>query len=93
MDLGLSAVGFSCRALDLGNRRIGHLSRRILAVAAPGDIIMLHDLPPQPPDQMGLWLAEIDTLLKGLRSKHLAVRPLGELIGLTIDNRAPKAER
>lgn len=91
--LELSAVGFSCRARDLGNRRVRHMARRVLACAAPGDIIMLHDLPPHPPDQMDPWLAEIDAILTGLGTKRLAVRPLGDLIGLTIDNRDAKAER
>jgi len=91
--LDLTAVGFSCRALDFGNRRVVHISRRILACAGPGDIIMLHDLPPRHPGQAEVWLAQIEVLLKGLQTKKLVIRPLGEMIGLTIDNRDAKAER
>ena len=91
--LNLTAVGFSCRALDFGNRDVRHISRRILAAAAPGDIIMLHDLPPHPPDRMEAWITEINTVLRGLKAKNLAVRPLEKLIDLPIDNRNAKAER
>ncbi|BBO81620.1 hypothetical protein DSCO28_21860 [Desulfosarcina ovata subsp. sediminis] len=91
--LGLSAVGFSCRARDFGNRAIRHLSRRILACAMPGDVIMLHDLPPYHVDQMAAWLVEIEALVKGLKAKKLPIRPLAELIGKAVDNRQTIAER
>ena len=80
-ELGLSAVGFSCRARDFGNRTVDHIARRILACAAPGDIIMLHDLPPRKAGRVDRWLAEIDALLSGLNVRNLAVRPLLDLIG------------
>lgn len=90
--LGLTAVTFSCRARDHGNKSIKHLSRRILKKAAPGDIIMLHDLPPGQKD-LDRWPAEVDAVLAGLKAASLAVRPLGELIGQPIDIREEKEER
>lgn len=92
-ELGLSAVGFSRRAGDFGNRAVHHIARRILAGAAPGDIIMLHDLPPRHPQRVASWLAEIERLLDGLKAKDLAVAPLAEMIGKTIDNRDTIPER
>jgi peptidoglycan/xylan/chitin deacetylase (PgdA/CDA1 family) len=90
--LGLTAVTFSCRARDRGNKSVRHLSRRILRKAAPGDIIMLHDLAPGPKD-LNRWSAEVDAVLTGLNAGSLAVRPLGELIGRPIDNRDENGER
>jgi hypothetical protein len=43
----LVAVNYSCQALDRGNRNVYNLSEKILLRLQPGDIIMLHDLPPQ----------------------------------------------
>ena len=90
--LGLTAVTFSCRAGDRGNRSIQHLSHRILKKAAPGDIIMLHDLAPAEKD-LARWSAEVDAVFTGLKARALAVRPLGDLIGRPIDIRPGKEER
>jgi hypothetical protein len=84
--LALTAVTFSCRALDRGNRSIRHLSRCILKKARPGDIIMLHDLPPRY-NSLDYWSVEVNAVLSGLKAGGLVVRPLGELIGCAIDSR------
>jgi peptidoglycan/xylan/chitin deacetylase (PgdA/CDA1 family) len=89
--LGLTAVTFSCRARDYGNKSVRHLSRRILKKAAPGDIIMLHDLPPRKKD-LDRWSAEVDAVLAGLKAASLAVRPLDELIGRPIDIREKRGK-
>jgi peptidoglycan/xylan/chitin deacetylase (PgdA/CDA1 family) len=85
--LNMTAVTFSCRAWDRGNRSIAHISRRILNRVKPGDIIMLHDrLPPQGAEP-ARWLDEVDLILTGLNEKGLAIRPLAELIGRPVDRR------
>jgi peptidoglycan-N-acetylglucosamine deacetylase len=73
-------VNFSRRAWDGGNRRIGNLAGRILKRVRPGDIVLLHERLPDPARLAG-WEREIDSVLKGLAEKGLAVVPLAELIG------------
>lgn len=90
--LELTAVTFTRRARDCGNKSVRHLSHRILKKAAPGDIIMLHDLPPGQ-KHMDRWLSEVDAVLAGLKARSLTVRPLGELIGRPIDSREEKEGR
>ena len=85
--LDLTAVTFSCRARDGGNRSIGRLSARIIGRARPDDIIMLHDSRPRRRRHLSHWLAEIDRILAGISQKGLAVRPLAELIGRPVDLR------
>lgn len=86
--LNMTAVTFSCRAWDRGNRSIAHISRRILNRVQPGDIIMLHDrLPPQGAEP-ARWLDEVAFILTGLGEKGLVVRPLAELIGRPVDRRS-----
>ena len=79
-DQGMYCVNFSCRAPDLGNRRIQRLAARILAKVRPGDIILLHDVAPRP-GLLEPLLAEFDSLLAGLADRGLRVVPLAELIG------------
>lgn len=79
--LGLTAVTFSCRARDGGNRSIARLCQRILRRVRADDIIMLHDSRPQRRAHLAHWLAEIDRILAGIAQKGLAIRPLAELIG------------
>ena len=86
-ELGLVTVTFSCRALDRGNRSIGHIAERILRNARGDDIIMLHDHPPAHPASISTWLAEVETLLSGISRKGLEIRPLSELIGRPVDRR------
>lgn len=77
---GLYIVNFSNRAGDRGNRRVTHISRRILKGLRPDDIIMLHDIEPRDPAGAEVWLSEVERILAGIRAQGLAVRPLGELI-------------
>lgn len=85
--LQLTAVTFSCRAWDRGNRAITSLSKRILKRVRPGDIIMLHDSWPPKEADAARWLNEVLSILKGLEAKGLAVQPLAELIGRPVDHR------
>jgi peptidoglycan/xylan/chitin deacetylase (PgdA/CDA1 family) len=85
--LNMTAVTFSCRAWDCGNRSIAHISRRILNRVKPGDIIMLHDRLPPRGAEPARWLDEVDLILTGLNEKGLAIRPLAELIGRPVDRR------
>jgi peptidoglycan/xylan/chitin deacetylase (PgdA/CDA1 family) len=77
---GLYVVNFSKRAGDRGNRRVVHLSRRILTGLRPDDIIMLHDIAPRDTAGAEVWLSEVERTLAGIQAKGLAVRPLGELV-------------
>jgi peptidoglycan/xylan/chitin deacetylase (PgdA/CDA1 family) len=80
-ELGLICVLFSCRAVDMGNRRIARLADTILKKVRPGDIILLHDVTPRGAGTIGKWLAEIELLLGGLTERGYEVLPLPELIG------------
>jgi peptidoglycan/xylan/chitin deacetylase (PgdA/CDA1 family)/2-polyprenyl-3-methyl-5-hydroxy-6-metoxy-1,4-benzoquinol methylase len=86
LELGMFCVNFSCRAADMGNRRINGLSRRILAKAAPGDIILLHDVAPKggTTDQL---LGEFEAICTGLKLKGLEIVPLERLIGREVMQR------
>jgi peptidoglycan/xylan/chitin deacetylase (PgdA/CDA1 family) len=79
----LFAVNFSCRAYDLGNRRLDGLAAKLLERVRPGDILLLHDtVPPRAGDaDVKRWLLEVDRLLAGLGDKGLTVVPLADLIG------------
>jgi len=72
---GLIAVNYSCRALDRGNRNINNLARKILGRVRPGDIIMLHDLPPHQRDLLDDWRLQLDYLFTELQ-KNYSVVPL-----------------
>ncbi len=78
--VGIYVVNFSRRAGDMGNRKVRHLSEKILKKLRSGDIIMLHDIPPRNDDLTRCWLDEIDCLLTGIREKNLEILPLSELI-------------
>lgn len=73
-------VNFSLRACDLGNRRVARLARKLLAKAAAGDIILLHDVAP-PRGEVGHLLNEFSMLIEGLRERGLEIVPLARLIG------------
>jgi len=81
---GMSCINFSCRAFDMGNRRIYGLSGKILKKVKPDDIILLHDVAPKRGMAADKWLQEIDLILSGLKNKGLQVAPLGELLGRRI---------
>ena len=78
--LGLYAVNFSCRALDLGNRRVSRISRSILGRVRPDDIILLHDSRPGNGQTVNRWLREVERVLEGLENRGLAVVALERLI-------------
>ena len=79
-DLGMFCVNFTCRAGDMGNRRVQNLSGRILGKARPGDIILLHDVAP-PGCDVDYLLGEFEAILVGLKKKGLEVQRLAQLIG------------
>lgn len=80
LDLGMYCVNFSCRAADVGNRRIAGLSSRVLKNISPGDIVLLHDVAP-PHASATLLLGEFEALICGLKAKQLEIMPLARLIG------------
>jgi peptidoglycan/xylan/chitin deacetylase (PgdA/CDA1 family) len=79
--LDLFAVNFSCRAYDMGNRRLDGLAAKLLGRVRPGDILLLHDSAPPREADLEIWLSEVDKLLTGLGRKGLRVTPLADLIG------------
>ncbi|HQL00965.1 MAG TPA: polysaccharide deacetylase family protein [Smithellaceae bacterium] len=78
--LGMYGVVFSRRAGDAGNRRIAGLGRKILSGLKPGDIILMHDVPPRYAADEVLY-AEMEAVLKGIGAAGLKIAPLAELIG------------
>ncbi|HDK42956.1 MAG TPA: polysaccharide deacetylase family protein [Desulfobacteraceae bacterium] len=70
---GLITVNFSCRAFDRGNRSINKLAARILDRLQPGDIIMLHDLPPYQENRSDYWQQELECLFAALRNNYTVV--------------------
>jgi peptidoglycan-N-acetylglucosamine deacetylase len=82
----LRAVTYSCRAFDRGNRNIRNLAGKILRRLRPGDIIMLHDLPPYDGSMTDYWQEELDRLFSALKSEHRVV-PLEAIIGSPVMER------
>lgn len=76
----LQAVNYSCRAMDGGNRRLDNLAAKILQRLRPGDIIMLHDLPPYRQELAGYWQQELECLFVALKADYQVV-PLEKIIG------------
>ncbi len=85
---GMVAIGYSCRALDRGNRNITNLAGKILGKLRPGAIIMLHDLPPHRAELSELWQQELEQLLRTLAA-DFSVVPLAELISRPVMERDP----
>lgn len=79
-ECGMYALNFSRRGGDFGNRRLRHLSRRLVRRVRSGDIVALHDVRPVYQD-VRVWLLEVERLLDGIRRKGLKIIPLAELIG------------
>ncbi|RJR48893.1 MAG: polysaccharide deacetylase family protein [Desulfobacteraceae bacterium] len=77
-------IGFSCRALDRGNRCVSGLAKKILDRVRPDDIILLHDIGPKDHSIRSLWFEEVESLLSGLKEKELTVLALSALIGRPI---------
>jgi peptidoglycan/xylan/chitin deacetylase (PgdA/CDA1 family)/SAM-dependent methyltransferase len=86
LEQGMFCVNYSCRAVDFGNRRVSHLSGKVLKGVSPGDIIALHDVAPRHARTERL-IAEFDALLRGLKEKGLEVVPLDRLIGREVMRR------
>lgn len=76
---GLVTIGYSCRALDRGNKNINNLADKIFRKLAPGDIILLHDLPPYQKEMTTRWQQEIEKLFTALHNTYTVV-PLAQLI-------------
>ena len=87
---GLSVVNYSCRAFDLGNKRVRGLAFRLLKRVRPGDIILLHDIMPGQNTDLQIWLNEVEKVISGLKAMGLQVVPLEELIGLPVMCRCPR---
>ncbi len=77
----LHLINFSCRAFDFGNRRVKGMASKILAKAADGDIIMLHDNPPRTSAAQELWQDELNRLLSCLTKRYRIV-PVSDLLSL-----------
>ena len=87
--LGLTAVNWTRRAGDRGNRRVAGLANRILQNLRPDDIILLHDIAPPDPARRRAFFREVERLLDGLTDMGMTVRPLAELIGKPTMRPAP----
>lgn len=85
--VGMYALNFNRRAGDQGNRRIKHLSKRILKGVAANDIIMLHDIRPSSSDLYDHWQQELDLIFEGLKARELVIIPLEALIGRPVMER------
>ncbi|RUM37461.1 MAG: polysaccharide deacetylase family protein [Desulfobulbus sp.] len=83
---GMVAIGYSCRALDRGNRNITNLAAKILGKLRPGAIIMLHDLPPHRAELSDLWQQELEQLMRTLAA-DFSVVPLAQLLGRPVMER------
>ncbi len=59
-------IGFSCRPLDFGNRRIKNLKDKVLENIRPGDIMLLHDCKPSGRATVDQWLEQVEGILLGL---------------------------
>lgn len=81
----LTAVTYSCRAFDRGNKNISNLAGKILDRLRPGDIIMLHDLPPNQEELSGYWQQELELLFAALQNNFNVV-PLEEIIERPVMN-------
>ncbi len=82
--LGLTCVGFSCRATDFGNRRINGMARKVLKKIRPGDILLLHDSKPHGDITSRQLLEEMERIFVGLQTKVLQPVPLSKLINLPV---------
>jgi peptidoglycan/xylan/chitin deacetylase (PgdA/CDA1 family) len=78
--LRMECVGWSRSVHDAGNVRRRVLAR-IPALAAPGQIILLHDILPVP-ENRSLLLRQIDALCVSITSRGLRAVGVDELLGL-----------
>ena len=77
--LGLRAVTFSCRIFDRGNKNVRNLASRVLRRLQPGDILLLHESPPQSEEATVYWYNELNSLFATLHQLDRVV-PLATLI-------------
>ena len=84
---GLIAVNFSRRSVDMGNRRVRGMAKRMLDGLKPGDILLLHDSPAKKPHQQQYLLCELEAILQGITRQGLQVVPLPSLLGLPLMER------
>jgi peptidoglycan/xylan/chitin deacetylase (PgdA/CDA1 family) len=77
--LGLRTITFSCRIFDRGNRNIHDLASRVLRKLRPGDILLLHDIPPPCAEATKEWIDELHCLFAPLHQAKQVV-PLAVLI-------------
>jgi peptidoglycan/xylan/chitin deacetylase (PgdA/CDA1 family) len=89
--LGMDCVTFSCRGDDFGNRRVRGLAERVLRRLHCGAIVLLHDVVP-PGSDVAAWLAEVEAVLRGLRTRGFETVPLARLIGRPVMERLKRAE-
>ncbi|MBU2515193.1 polysaccharide deacetylase family protein [bacterium] len=82
--LGMYCVGFSCRPIDFGNRRIKNLKGRILRSVKPGDIVLLHDNNPEGTLSIRYWLDQVEDIIIQLGKKGFSIVPLSTLIGRSV---------
>jgi peptidoglycan-N-acetylglucosamine deacetylase len=87
--LGMECVTFNCRACDFGNRRIGGIARSILGKVRPGAIVLLHDVSPPCGGRVAEWLAGVEEIIVGLRTRGYEIVPLSELIGRPVMEEIP----
>jgi peptidoglycan/xylan/chitin deacetylase (PgdA/CDA1 family) len=77
--LGLHTITFSCRIFDRGNRNVHNLASRVLKKLRPGDILLLHDIPPPCAEATTEWINELHRLFAPLHHAKRVV-PLAVLI-------------
>jgi peptidoglycan-N-acetylglucosamine deacetylase len=83
-DAGLLTVTFSCRPFDYGNKKLDNLADRVMEKIKPGDIILLHDLPPETDGANQTWLNELNTLFTTLQEENYEIQSLETLIGTAV---------
>ena len=83
----MSCVGFSCRSLDFGNRRLVGMKDNILKKIKAGDILLLHDCKPHGANTTEQWLKQVEGILSGLQEKQLQPVHLSRLIRLPVMER------
>ncbi len=78
LKLGMFCVGFSCRPVDFGNRKIRKMKEKVLKSIKPGDIVMLHDRKPGKAT-VKQWLSEVEGIVAGMTQKNLRIISLSDL--------------
>ncbi len=72
LEQGMVCVDARVKSLDLGNRRVSGMARRVLKRIRPGDIISLHDTTPGSSYSVSQWLEELEKIIEGIESMGLA---------------------